>query len=258
VRGDEAALCAQGLEPSAAARRARFRIFGSRPGAYGAGLQQLIARGAWTDRQELSRAYLAASQYAYGASETGVPARESLETRLASVDAVLQNQDNREHDVLDSSDYYEFQGGLSSAVESLRGRPAALYHGDHHDPEAPRVRSLKEEVARVVRSRVLNPKWIAAARRHGYKGASEMAATVDHLFGYGATTGVVDDYQFAFLSDAYLLDASNREFLHQHNPSALREMTERLLEAMQRGVWREPGRYRQELEALLLEAEEGP
>jgi cobaltochelatase CobN len=256
VRSDQAALCAQGLEPSAAARRARYRIFGSRPGAYGAGLQQLIARGSWTDRQELSRAYLAASQYAYGASEAGVPARESLETRLAHVDAVLQNQDNREHDVLDSSDYYEFQGGLSSAVESLRGRPAALYHGDHHNPEAPRVRSLKEEVARVVRSRVLNPKWIAAARRHGYKGASEMAATVDHLFGYGATTGVVEDYQFAFLSDAYLLDADNREFLEQHNPSALREMTERLLEAMQRGVWRDPGRYRQELETLLLDAEE--
>jgi len=257
VRGDQAALLAQGLEPSTAARRARFRIFGSRPGAYGAGLQQLLARGAWTDRQDLSRAYLAASQYAYGASEAGVPARESLETRLASVDAVLQNQDNREHDVLDSSDYYEFQGGLSSAVESLRGRPAALYHGDHHDPEAPRVRTLKEEVARVVRSRVLNPKWIAAARRHGYKGASEMAATVDHLFGYGATTGVVEDYQFAFLSDAYLLAADNRAFLNEHNPSALREMTERLLEAMQRGLWREPGRYRQELEALLLEAEEG-
>jgi cobaltochelatase CobN len=107
-----------------------------------------------------------------------------------------------------------------------------------------------------VRSRVLNPKWIAAARRHGYKGASEMAATVDHLFGYGATTGVVEDYQFAFLSDAYLLDADNREFLEQHNPSALREMTERLLEAMQRGVWRDPGRYRQELETLLLDAEE--
>jgi cobaltochelatase CobN len=257
VRSDESALRAQGVEPSAAARRARFRIFGSRPGAYGAGLQQLIARGAWTDRQELSRAYLAASQYAYGAGEAGVAARESLETRLASVDAVLQNQDNREHDVLDSSDYYEFQGGLGSAVESLRGRPPALYHGDHHDPEAPRVRSLKEEVARVVRSRVLNPKWIAAARRHGYKGASEMAATVDHLFGYGATTGIVEDYQFAFLSDAYLLDEPNREFLRQHNPSALREMTERLLEAMQRGLWREPGRYRQELETLLLEAEEG-
>jgi cobaltochelatase CobN len=142
-------------------------------------------------------------------------------------------------------------------VELLRGRAPALYLGDHHNPEAPRVRSLQEQVARVLRSRVVNPKWIAAARRHGYKGAAEMAATVEYLFGYGATTGVVDDYQFALVSDAYLLDADNREFLNEHNPAALREMTERLLEAMQRGLWREPGEHREALETLLLDNEEG-
>jgi cobaltochelatase CobN len=173
-----------------------------------------------------------------------VPARDSLESRLSTVEAVLQNQDNQEHDLLDSSDYYEFQGGLSGAVELLRGQAPALYHGDHHNPEAPRVRSLQEQVARVVRSRVVNPKWLAAARRHGYKGAAEMAATVEYLFGYGATTGVVADYQFALVSDAFLLDA-------------LREMTERMLEAMQRGLWREPGGYRDALETLLLDTEEG-
>ena len=122
--------------------------------------------GSWRERADLSAAYLAASQYAYGASERGVPARDSLETRLRTVELVLQNQDNHEHDLLDSSDYYEFQGGLSGAVELLRGQAPALYHGDHHNPEAPRVRSLGEQVARVLRSRVVNPKWIAAARRH--------------------------------------------------------------------------------------------
>jgi cobaltochelatase CobN len=257
VRADEAALRERGAEAVDAARRARFRIFGSQPGAYGAGLQTLIDRGSWRQRSDLSAAYLAASQYAYGASEAGVPARESLETRLGTVDLVLQNQDNHEHDLLDSSDYYEFQGGLSSAVELLRGSAPALYLGDHHNPEAPRVRSLQEQVARVLRSRVVNPKWIAAARRHGYKGAAEMAATVEYLFGYGATTGVVDDYQFALVSDAYLLDPDNREFLNEHNPAALREMTERLLEAMQRGLWREPGEHREALETLLLDNEEG-
>ncbi len=257
VRTDEAALRQRGAGPADAARRARFRIFGSRPGAYGAGLQALIDGGSWRERSDLSAAYLNASQYAYGASAAGVPARDSLETRLSSVELVLQNQDNHEHDLLDSSDYYEFQGGLSGAVELLRGRPPALYHGDHHNPEAPRVRSLAEQVARVLRSRVVNPKWIAAARRHGYKGAAEMAATVEHLFGYGALTGVVADYQYALVSDAYLLEPGNREFLSEHNPAALREMTERLLEAMQRGLWREPGAYREALETLLLDSEEG-
>jgi cobaltochelatase CobN len=257
VRSDEQALLEEGMTAAEAAHRARFRIFGSKPGAYGAGLQAAIDHGIWHDRRDLGAIYLEWGGYAYGAAEGGVSAQGALRTRLSHVDAVLHNQDNREHDVLDSGDYYEFHGGLSAAVELARGRAAALYHGDHHNPEAPRVRSLREEVSRVVRSRVVNPKWIAGARRHGYKGAAEMAATVDYLFGYGATTGLVEDYQYAMVSDAYLLEAENRAFLAEHNPSALREMTERLLDAMQRGMWREPGSYRDALEGLLLDVEEG-
>ncbi|HEX4355536.1 MAG TPA: cobaltochelatase subunit CobN, partial [Polyangiales bacterium] len=69
--------------------------------------------------------------------------------------------------------------------------------------------------------------------------------------------GVIDDHQYALVSDAYLLDPENRAFLNQHNKSALREMAERLLEAMQRGLWKEPGDHREAIEALLLDAEEG-
>jgi cobaltochelatase CobN len=261
VRAGEQALLASGVEPVEAARRARYRIFGSRPGAYGAGLQSLIDSGRWRDRQDLAEVFLAWSGYAYGGDGAGagfgVPARSLLEAQLERVDAVLHNQDNREHDVLDSSDYYEFLGGLGASVELLRGSPASLYHGDNANPSAPRVRSFSEEIARVLRSRVVNPKWIAAAQRHGYKGASEMAATVEYVFGFAATAGLVQDYQFAMLSDAYVLDERSRGFLAEHNPSALREMTERLLEAMQRGLWRDPGEYRAALESLLLDVEEG-
>jgi cobaltochelatase CobN len=256
VREDEAAWAAEGCAPDEAARRARFRIFGSKPGAYGAGLQALIDRGAWNDRRDLGEAFLSWGGYAYGGSERGAPAREVLQKKLSSVDAVLQNQDNREHDVLDSDDYYQFQGGLSAAVELARGTAPALYHGDHSNPESPRIRTLREEIARVVRSRVVNPKWLAGVRRHGYKGAAEMAATVDYLFGYSAATDVIDDHQYALLSDAYVLDDENRAFLAAHNPSALREMAERLLEAMQRGMWREPGDYRAAIENVLLDVEE--
>jgi cobaltochelatase CobN len=256
VQRDERALLAQGVRADQAAHQARWRVFGSKPGAYGAGLQGLIDQGNWRDRSDLAEVYLEWGGYAYGAADSGTGAREALRAQLSHVDAVLQNQDNREHDLLDSDDYYQFQGGMSAAVELSRGEPAAIYHGDHSNPESPRIRTLREELSRVVRSRVVNPKWIAGARRHGYKGASEMAATVDYLFGYDAATGVVDDHQYAMLSDAYLLDPENREFLAHHNPSALREMTERLLEAMQRGMWREPGDYRDALESLLLDAEE--
>lgn len=257
VLRDEQALVARGLAPVDAARKARFRIFGSKPGAYGTGLSGVIDQGNWHDRRDLAELYLDFGCYAYAAADGGAPERESLSAQLRGVEAVVHNQDNREHDILDSDDYYQFQGGMSAAIEQLRGRQVALYHGDNSNPEAPRVRSLREELARVLRSRVVNPKWITGARRHGYKGASEMAATVDLVFGYGALTNVVEDYQYAMVSDAYLLDAENQEFLLEHNPAALREMTERLLEAMQRGMWRNPGAHRAALESLLLDAEEG-
>jgi cobaltochelatase CobN len=257
VLRDQARLHAEGLPLAEAAQQARYRLFGSKPGAYGAGLQALIDQGAWRQRQDLAEAYLTWGGYAYSAADSGKEARSLLRSRLAGVDAVLQNQDNREHDLLDSDDYYQFQGGMSAAVELARGHKAALYHGDHSNPDAPRIRSLREEINRVVRSRVVNPKWLSGMRAHGYKGAAEMAATVDFMFGYDAATDVIEDYQYALVSDAYLLDSDNRAFLTEHNPSALREMTERLLEAMQRGMWREPGAHRDALESLLLDAEEG-
>ncbi len=254
VLREEAALRAR-MSEHEAAKRARYRVFGSKPGAYGAGLQALLDRGNWHTRADLAEAYLEWGGYAYG-QEGGVPARAELEGQLAHVDAVLQNQDNREHDVLDSDDYYQFQGGLSAAVEHVRGDKPALYHGDNANPESPRVRTLREEIGKLVRSRVVNPKWLAGVRRHGYKGAAEMAATVDYLFGYDAATDVVEDHQYALVSDAYLLDPENRAFLDRHNPSALREMSERMLEAMQRGMWREPGDYRAAIEDILLDVEE--
>ena len=109
---------------------------------------------------------------------------------------VIHNQDNREHDILDSDDYYQFQGGMTNAVTELGGRAPAVYHNDHSNPSRPKVRTLKEELNRVIRSRVLNPKWIEAMREHGYKGAFEMAASIDYLFAYDATTNLIDDYQY--------------------------------------------------------------
>ena len=168
----------------------------------------------------------------------------------------LQNQDSREHDVLDSSDYFQFQGGMAAAATHLSGKQPALYHGDHANPHHAKVRSLSEEIGRVVRARVTNPKWIAGAMRHGYKGAFEMAATVDYLFGFDATTHQVSDHHYAMVTDAYLLDEQTRDFLEKHNPQAMRDITTRLLEAMQRGLWEEPGDYRQTLEDMLLDHEQ--
>ncbi|MBM3571698.1 MAG: cobaltochelatase subunit CobN, partial [Alphaproteobacteria bacterium] len=143
-----------------------------------------------------------------------------------------------EHDLLDSDDYYQFEGGLAAAIAHLRGRDPAIYHNDHSRPETPRIRTLDEEIARVARARAANPKWIAGAMRHGYKGASEMAATVDYLFAFAATTRAVRDHHFDLLYDAYLGDQAVRDFLASHNPAALAEMAARFAEAQERGLWR--------------------
>src|SRR5439155_3058877 len=219
-------------------RRAGYRIFGSKPGAYGAGLQTLIDERIWQDEGDLADAYLGWGQWAYAAGNEGRAERKLFETRLAATEAVLHNQDNREHDLLDSDDYYQFEGGLALVVRHLSGRAPAVWHNDHSRPERPRIRSLREELGRVVRGRAANPRWIAGVMRHGYKGAAEIAATVDYLFAFAATSRAVDDAHFEALYDAYLADDHVRGFMAEHNPAALAETSRRFMEAIDRGLWR--------------------
>ncbi|MBU0883447.1 MAG: cobaltochelatase subunit CobN [Gammaproteobacteria bacterium] len=245
-----------GLDEAEARKQAGWRVFGSKPGAYGAGVQNAIEERLWQTREDLAEVYLNWGGYAYGKHSEGTPARAQFAERLEQMQAVLHNQDNREHDILDSNDYYQFQGGMLAAVETLRGAKVASYHGDNSQPDTPRIRTLKEELNRVVRARAANPKWIEGMKRHGYKGAFELAATIDYLFAFDATSELVDDHQYALLTDAYLLDKSTRDFIQQHNPGALQDIIERLLEAQQRGLWQEPGEYRETLENLLIDSEE--
>src|SRR5579862_6224747 len=238
VAAERTALEAAGATPDDAARRAGYRIFGSMPGAYGAGLQTLIDEHLWRDEGDLAEAYLGWSRWAYGAGGEGRPERGLLEARLADADAVLHNQDNREHDLLDSDDYYQFEGGLALAVRHLSGRDPVVYHNDHSQPDRPRIRSLREELGRIVRGRAANPRWIAGVMRHGYKGAAEIAATVDYLFAFAATTRAVDDAHFDALYDAYLGEEAVRDFMAAHNPAALAETRARFREAIERGLWR--------------------
>ncbi|WP_186223611.1 cobaltochelatase subunit CobN [Burkholderia gladioli] len=256
VRRDAAALVERGASAEEARRRAGWRVFGARPGSYGAGLQELIDQRNWQSDADLARAYQSWGGYAYAQGSAGEAAQDAFGARLASIDAVVQNQDNREHDLLDSNDYYQFQGGMAVAVRHLSGHQPALYHGDHSRPDTPRMNTLGEEIARVIRSRVVNPKWIDGVKRHGYKGAAELAATVDYLYGYDATARVVADHQYALVTDAYVNDADTRDFLERHNPHALHGICERLLEAIQRGLWQQPGAYREQLEARLLAVEQ--
>lgn len=231
------ALVESGLSADEAHRRAAFRVFGSKPGAYGAGLQALIDEKGWDSDADLARAYVAWGGYAYGAGGAGEAQHGLFETRLKAVEVVVHNQDNREHDLLDSDDYYQFEGGLSAAVRHLSGTQPTLYHNDHSRPETPQIRTLEDEIGRVVRARVVNPKWIAGVMRHGYKGAFEMAATVDYLFAFAATAQVVKNHHFDAVYTAFIASDQVRDFLCAANPAAAQEIAARLLEAQDRQLW---------------------
>lgn len=231
---------AAGHTDEVADRRASYRIFGSKPGAYGAGILPLINTQHWQNETDFAQAYVNWGGYAYGQHVYGDDARNEFKTVLSGVEIAVKNQDNREHDIFDSDDYLQYHGGMIATIRALNGRNPKSYFGDNSDPARTKVRTLQQEAYRVFRSRVVNPKWIEGIKRHGYKGALELAATVDYLFGYDATAQVVEDWMYEKTAQAYALDPQLQAFFQQSNPWALQSITERLLEAAQRGMWADP------------------
>jgi cobaltochelatase CobN len=238
VRQDEAKFTEAGDERAGA--KARFRLFSNKPGSYGTGILTAITESNWETSDDLARIYLEWGGFAYTGDLYGEPAHDEFQYRLAATEIAAQNKDNYEHDIFDSDDYMQFHGGMIAAIRSLTGRDPMGVLGDTANPETARNRDVREEARRVFRARVANPKWLRAIQRHGYKGALEMAATVDYLFGYDATAQVLEDWMYQQVAEKYVLDETSREFCERSNPWALREMTGRLLEAAERGMWAEP------------------
>ncbi len=241
--------------PIAAAGSADARIYGPPPGGYGSGILPVLESKNWRSDADLAEVYLAWSGFAYGRDRFGEEASTAMRRRFAAIDVAVKNQDNREHDIFDSDDYLQDHGGMVAAVRALSGREPKAWFGDTANPADPKVRSLAEEAARVVRSRVINPKWIGAMQQHGYKGAFELAATVDYLFGYDATAKVVEDWMYEKVTEAYVADPGTRKFFEESNPWALRSIAERLLEADQRDMWDASDEAKAVLEQAILEAE---
>ncbi|MCM0621338.1 cobaltochelatase subunit CobN [Nocardioides bruguierae] len=221
-------------------RRATTRIFGSKPGSYGAGVLQVVESGGWRSDADFAEVYTAWGGFAYGRGLEGRQAADDMRTSYRRIQVAAKNVDTREHDIADSDDYFQYHGGMVATVRALTGADPRAYVGDSTSPDAVRTRTLQEETNRVFRARVVNPRWIAAMQRHGYKGAFELAATVDYLFGFDATAGVVHDWMYEALAQEYVLDETNQAFLRQSNPWALRGIVERLHEAAERGLWTEP------------------
>jgi cobaltochelatase CobN len=260
---ETAALVADGQDSDVAARRASYRVFSSKPGAYGTGVMDLIENRSWQDTRDLAEVVLAWGGWAYGAAAAkhprvadgdGVEAADAFRRRVATVELAIHNRDTREQDLFDSSDQFEYHGGLLAAVASLSGKQPYAYVGDTSDPMRADVRTLQGEVLRVFRSRVVNPKWLAGIQRHGYRGGVEMATTIDSLFGFAATAGVITDWMFEAAAENFAM-GTGREFLERVNPWALNAIVERLLEAEHRQLWNAKTETLESLRSVLIASE---
>ncbi|UWG98479.1 cobaltochelatase subunit CobN [Dehalobacter sp. DCM] len=244
-----------GMDRETAAEYAGFRIFGCRPGAYGAGVSNVIEAKNWQDEKDLGEVYVTWGGYAYGRKTYGKTVPEVFKKRLSKLDLTVKNEDNREYDFLDSDDFYSYHGGMIAAVKAFKGQLPQSYSGDCSDPDRVKMRSTAEETKHIFRSRVLNPKWIAGMQRHGYKGAGDLSALVDNIFGWDATAEVMEDWMYERLAKTYALDEKMQEWLKEVNPFALQNITERLLEAIKRGMWDASPEMVDELQEIYLDVE---
>lgn len=255
VQQDAAQLAVNGAAPSDAWRQASFRIFGCPPGAYGAGVGSVIEERNWESVDDLAKTYVRWGAHAYGAKAQGDFVPALFVQRLQTLDVTVKNEDNREVNMFNSDDFNSYHGGMIAAVRSLKGEAPRSYCGDTSDRGQVKVRSLQEEVKRLFRGEMANPKFIEGMKHHGYKGAADLAGLVSRCLGWDATSAVMEDWMYQTLAEKYALDATMQEWMKEVNPWALERITEKLLEASQRQLWQTDEAMLQQLRRLQLDIE---
>ena len=255
VSADISEKTAAGIDGEQAKTLACYRIFGCRPGAYGAGVSDAIDSKNWKDEKDLAEIYVKWGGYAYGRKNFGATVPDEFRRRLSRLDLTVKNEDTREYDMLDGDDFYSYHGGMIAAVKALKGELPRSYCGDSSDPDRVKTRSTVEETKHIFRARILNPKWIESMKRHGYKGAGDISRMVDIAFGWDATAEVLEDWMYEELANKYALDKDMQEWLKKVNPHALQNIAERLLEAVERGMWQATEEMKEELRDVYLDIE---
>jgi len=245
----------RGLNEAEARREATFRVFGCPPGTYGAGVSELIESKNWQTRDDLGNNYIRYSAHAYGRGSYGSQKPENFRRLLGRMDVTVKNEDSREYDMMSCTDYYNYYGGLIAAAETVRGTPPLALMGDSADPKRIRLRTTSEEARHVLRSRLVNPKWLEGMKRHGYKGAGDISHMMDVILGWDATAGVIDDWMYESMAEKYALDRDMREWMQRVNPYALQNIMDKLLEAIKRGMWQADKKMEDELRDAYLEIE---
>jgi cobaltochelatase CobN len=231
------------------------RIFASKPGTYGNGVNLAVYASAWKEESDLTDIFVQWNSFAYGAGVFGVQAEDELADQLRSVDLTFNKTVTDEYDLLGCCCYFGTHGGLTNAAAELSGHEVASYYGDTRNRERIEVRTLADEVRRVVRTRLLNPKWIEGMKRHGYKGAGDISSRIGRIYGWEATTSSVDDRIFDDIAKTFILNEENRKFFQENNPWAMEEISRRLLEASSRDLWKADEDVLSQLKETYLEIE---
>lgn len=255
IKADSTVLAEQGLDQEAAWLQASCRIFGCPPGGYGAGVAALLEARNWNNVHDIADVYVRWSAHAYGSRQQGEFLPQLFRQNLGRLSVTIKNIDNHEVHLLNSDDFNAYCGGMNAAVRSIRGKAPRCYIGDSADPSHTRTKSLDEEFRRVLRGESLNPKFIAGMKKHGYKGAADLAALVGHCFGWDATSEVMCDWMYESLVEKFALNGQLQEWMQEVNPWALQRIAERLLEAERRGMWNAKPETKKELENLYLSIE---
>lgn len=243
------------LSDSEFLRKATYRFFASMPGVYQAGTQLAVYASAWKNEKDLSDVFLYWNGYAYGKGVFGEPAHEPLGRSLKTVELTFNKTVTDEYDLLGCCAYFGAHGGMINAAKVASGKDVRSYYGDTREQGEVRVRGLADEIRRVVRTRLLNPRWIDGMKEHGYKGAGEIGKRVGRVYGWDATSKEVDDWIFDDITRTYLVDEENRRFFEENNPYALEEIARRLIEAAERGLWNPAPDVKEVLREVYIEIE---
>lgn len=255
IREDMEAFTAEGISQEQARDQSYIRVYGCAPGCYGTAVAKIIDSRAWNDFRDLAQVFETWSSYGYRGNEHGVQHSETFRRRMATVRVTIKNESTAEYDMLDSDDFYGYHGGLVACVKAHSGNTPLSVTGHTDDPDHPVTRDLARETARIVRSRILNPKWLEGLQRHGFKGAQEIAAALDSLFGWDATAAVAEDWMYQSIAEKFLFDDATRQWMEEANRWAVHAVSERLLEAHQRGMWQTDSKTLQHLRSIYMSAE---
>lgn len=246
---------ADGLSPAEASMRSMIRIFGDPPGEHGCGTGILIESSKWETLDDLAQIYTTWGCYAYGRKWKGEKMEDVFKNRMSSLNVTVKNHNDREFDLLDIDDDYEVLGGLNAVVRAYGGHKPFSVMGDSSNPDNLKLRTLEEETAFVMRSRVLNPKWVEGLKEHGFRGAMELSKLAEYMLGWDATSDNIEPWMYQSVTEKFVLDEENRKWMEDVNPYALKEMIEDLLESIDRDLWDAPEDIREKLRDLYLDSE---